>query len=89
MACQSVSRPDGIRPDAHSRRNHAIPESPNKPVGSKLLWPALTTVRHNPAKIGRMAAELLLRRIADPGVVPDLLTLEPKLVIRESCGGRR
>ncbi len=51
--------------------------------------PALTTVLNNPGKLGRMAAERLLRRIADPGMVPEHLTLEPKLVIRESCGGRR
>ncbi len=51
--------------------------------------PALTTVLDNPAKIGRMAAELLLRRIADPGMAPEHLTLEPKLVIRESCGDPR
>jgi len=53
------------------------------------FYPALTTVLDNPAKSGRMAAELLLRRIADPGMAPEHLTLEPKLVIRESCGGPR
>jgi len=51
--------------------------------------PALTTVLDNPATIGRMAAELLLRRIADPGMAPEHLTLEPKLVIRECCGDPR
>ncbi len=50
---------------------------------------ALTTVLDNPGKLGRMAAERLLRRIADPGMAPEYLTLEPKLVIRESCGGQR
>ena len=51
------------------------------------FYPALTTVLDNPAKIGRMAAELLLQRIADPEMSPRHLTLEPKLVIRDSCGG--
>lgn len=51
--------------------------------------PSLTTVLDNPAKIGRMAAELLLQRIADPEMAPQHLTLEPKLVIRASCGGAR
>jgi len=49
--------------------------------------PALTTVLDNPAKIGRMAAELLLSRLADPKMPPRHLVLEPKLMIRESCGG--
>lgn len=53
------------------------------------FYPALTTVLDNPAKIGRMAAELLLERIADPSMPPRHLTLEPKLVVRESCGGLR
>jgi LacI family transcriptional regulator, galactose operon repressor len=51
------------------------------------FYPALTTVLDNPAKIGRMAAEILLQRIADPEMPPRHLTLEPKLVVRDSCGG--
>ena len=51
--------------------------------------PALTTVHDNPAKIGRMAAELLLKRIAVPEMAPQHLTLEPELVVRESCGAPR
>lgn len=48
--------------------------------------PALTTVLDNPAKIGRCAAEVLLRRLAEPGLPPEHVTLEPRLVVRESCG---
>lgn len=51
--------------------------------------PALTTVLDNPAKIGRTAAEMLLRRIAEPDAPPMRVTLEPRLVVRESCGGPR
>lgn len=48
--------------------------------------PALTTVLDNPAKIGRMAADMLLRRLANSALPPEHVTLEPVLVVRESCG---
>lgn len=51
--------------------------------------PALTTVLDNPVKIGRMAAGMLLRRLAAPDLPPEHVTLEPMLVVRESCGGPR
>ena len=50
--------------------------------------PALTTVLDNPANIGQIAAETLLARLAEPETLPRHITLDPKLVIRESCGGR-
>jgi DNA-binding LacI/PurR family transcriptional regulator len=53
------------------------------------FFPGLTTVLDNPAKIGRMAAETLLKRMAEPHGPPRHLTLEPRLVVRESCGGPR
>lgn len=49
--------------------------------------PALTTVLDNPAKIGALAAEILLQRLANPNAPPRQVTLDPKLVIRQSCGG--
>ena len=49
--------------------------------------PALTTVLDNPDKIGRLAAQMLLRRIEHPGAPPQHVTLNPALVIRKSCGG--
>ena len=49
--------------------------------------PALTTVLDNPAKIGRIAAQTLLARIAEPEAAPVRVTLDPRLMIRESCGG--
>lgn len=50
------------------------------------FYPALTTVLDNPAKIGRIAAETLIARLEAPEAPPRQITLEPKLVIRESCG---
>ncbi len=49
--------------------------------------PSLTTVLDNPAKIGRIAADTLLTRLAEPETPPRHITLAPKLVVRESCGG--
>lgn len=51
------------------------------------FFPSLTTVLDNPANIGRIAAETLLMRIADPDGAPVWEKLDPKLVVRESCGG--
>jgi LacI family transcriptional regulator len=51
------------------------------------IHPALTTVSDNPANIGAIAAETLLNRLSDPQAPPRHVVLEPKLVIRESCGG--
>jgi LacI family transcriptional regulator len=51
------------------------------------IHPALTTVSDNPANIGAIAAETLLNRLSDPQAPPRHIMLEPKLVIRESCGG--
>ena len=39
-------------------------------------------------EVGRVAAELLLRRIASPDGEPENIILPPKLVIRASCGGQ-
>lgn len=52
------------------------------------FFPALTTVLDNPSQIGRRAAEILLTRIADPEAPLERVILDPKLMIRESCGGR-
>ncbi|PIP95897.1 MAG: hypothetical protein COW75_11745 [Rhodobacterales bacterium CG18_big_fil_WC_8_21_14_2_50_71_9] len=51
--------------------------------------PGLTTVLDNPARIGRLAAEMLRDRIEHPGAPPRHVVLDPRLVIRESCGGAR
>jgi LacI family transcriptional regulator len=51
------------------------------------FYPSLTTVSDNPVRIGRQAAAILRERLADPDAPPRHVTLDPVLVIRESCGG--
>jgi DNA-binding LacI/PurR family transcriptional regulator len=50
--------------------------------------PALTTVRQPLRRMGMIAAETVLRRIARPGMdaVPPRVMVEPELVVRESTG---
>lgn len=50
--------------------------------------PPLTTVTQCAAEVGRAAVELLLERIASPARPPVRRTLETRLVVRASCGGR-
>ncbi|HKG23646.1 MAG TPA: LacI family DNA-binding transcriptional regulator [Blastocatellia bacterium] len=53
--------------------------------------PALTTIRQPLWQMGRLAAETLLQRIADgPGSpYPELVTVEPELVVRQSTAPRK
>jgi LacI family transcriptional regulator len=51
------------------------------------LAPPLTTVAHLTHALGRMAAELLERRLTDPDRPPAAVLLPPRLVVRASCGG--
>jgi LacI family transcriptional regulator len=46
----------------------------------------LTTVAHPTYELGRMAAELLERRFADPARPSVSVFLPPSLVVRDSCG---
>lgn len=46
----------------------------------------LTTVRVQKGPIGLAAAEMLLRRLADPAHPPESKLFEPELVVRRSCG---
>lgn len=48
--------------------------------------PPLTAVRQPGQELGRLAAELLLARIAEPSRSTTLVTLHPELVVRQSCG---
>ncbi len=50
------------------------------------LNPPLTVVSQPGYEIGRRAAELMLQRIAEPNRSPTLVTLQPRLVVRRSCG---
>ncbi|MDQ3811997.1 MAG: LacI family transcriptional regulator [Chloroflexota bacterium] len=50
------------------------------------LAPPLTTIAHDTQELGRMAAELLERRLVNPGRSALTVLLPPRLVVRESCG---
>jgi LacI family transcriptional regulator len=52
-----------------------------------LSWPRLTSVDLGSAERGRLAAELLLKRIEHPNRRPRTLGVEPRLVVRASSGG--
>ncbi|HTU55889.1 MAG TPA: LacI family DNA-binding transcriptional regulator [Acetobacteraceae bacterium] len=47
-------------------------------------FPALTSIATGPADIGAVAADLLLRRIADPRGSPEQILMPPRLVVRET-----
>jgi LacI family transcriptional regulator len=51
-----------------------------------MSYPPLTTVSTSPRQVGETAAQLLLRRIADPLGGPERIILPTRLVIRQSCG---
>ena len=58
-----------------------------RPEEAASVHPALTTVLDNPAKLGEIAAETLLARLSEPDAPARHLSLAPKLVVRQSCGG--
>lgn len=45
-------------------------------------YPALTTIKNFQEDMGRQSAEMLLRRIAEPGAPPRRVVLKPDLVVR-------
>jgi LacI family transcriptional regulator len=51
-----------------------------------MVEPGITVVAQPTVEMGRRAAELLLRRAADPGRSPTVEQLEPVLVVRGSTG---
>lgn len=56
---------------------------------ARMTRPALTTVRVPMSEMGAAGIDLLCRRIAEPGRAPARVTLQPELVVRESCGAVR
>jgi LacI family transcriptional regulator len=48
--------------------------------------PGLTTIDTSPANLGEAAADLLLQRIAAPAAPIRRIILEPRLIVRASCG---
>lgn len=56
-------------------------------VNEAALWlPPLTTVAVDVDAIGRTAGRLVQARIADPGRPVERVALEPRLIVRASCG---
>ncbi|MDB5531075.1 MAG: hypothetical protein JWR51_4178 [Devosia sp.] len=55
---------------------------------SELWTPALTTISIDARNIGRLAARVLLDTIADPHKAVHDVIVQPRLVVRESCGER-
>ncbi|QRP44731.1 LacI family DNA-binding transcriptional regulator [Amycolatopsis sp. FDAARGOS 1241] len=52
------------------------------------LWePPLTSVSAHPRELGRQAAELLTRQLTDPSDAPEVVLIEPQLVVRRSTEG--
>jgi LacI family transcriptional regulator len=59
-------------------------------VGDAALWvPPLTTIHNQHIEMGRLAAEMMMRRISDPGLPPRRITLEPRLMVRETTAPPR
>ncbi len=50
-----------------------------------VLYPPLTSVKVFPDLIGRQLAEMVLARIANPGIAPQHRMIPTQLVKRESC----
>jgi LacI family transcriptional regulator len=48
--------------------------------------PGLTTIDNAPRQLGESAAELLLKRVEQPGAQIRTVILQPQLIVRESCG---
>jgi len=53
---------------------------------SSELCPPLTAVSQPTYELGQETVHLLLRRLADPDAPIRTVTLQPRLVVRESCG---
>lgn len=51
---------------------------------AETAWPPLTSVSLEARDRGRLAAELLLERLADPGRAAQWVTVQPRLVVRAS-----
>jgi LacI family transcriptional regulator len=56
---------------------------------ASLVTPALTTMRIPRFNLGQMAMELMLRVIADQGIHEESLSVDPELVLRQSCNAPR
>jgi DNA-binding LacI/PurR family transcriptional regulator len=50
-----------------------------------MLYPALTTIREFPEQLGKQMVELLLRRISEPLLPPQSVTIPTEFIKRDSC----
>lgn len=55
-------------------------------IWARLLEPPLTVIEQPTYEIGKLAAELMIKRLEDPSRSPREVTLKGKLIIRQSCG---
>jgi DNA-binding LacI/PurR family transcriptional regulator len=49
------------------------------------LYPGLTTIREFPEQLGKQMVELVLKRIANPALEPQHVTIPTELIKRDSC----
>ena len=57
----------------------------NDTPSASILYPPLSSVSVFPEQIGRSLAQLLLKRIADPGIPPQSRCIHTQVIKRESC----
>lgn len=55
---------------------------------AQALSPPPTVIDQPGYEIGRRAAEILLGRLSNPDRDPSVVTLQPKLIVRQSCGAK-
>lgn len=55
-------------------------------AAASLFEPPLTTVVARGEEVGRLAAEVLTRQLANPGSEPERIHIPPHLKVRRSCG---
>lgn len=54
-------------------------------TASTWLYPGLTTTREFPEQLGQQMVKLVLSRIAQPNLAPQIVTIPTELIKRESC----
>ncbi|MHB1938518.1 MAG: LacI family DNA-binding transcriptional regulator [Acidobacteriaceae bacterium] len=54
-------------------------------TASTWLYPGLTTTREFPEQLGQQMVKLVLNRIAQPSLAPQVVTIPTQLIKRESC----
>jgi LacI family transcriptional regulator/LacI family repressor for deo operon, udp, cdd, tsx, nupC, and nupG len=75
--------------EALNKHNLKIPDDISIVGFDDLPWaraisPPLTTVKQPAYEMGRRAAELFFKRVEDPSREPEVIVMDPKLIIRES-----